>query len=55
MRYSRIKKNRWRIKDYKRLLVGNEARVARVLYRVVPRATKEMGLLFRILFLAENL
>ena len=44
MRYSR-----------KKLLLSNEARAARTLYRVVPRAGKAMHLLFRILFLAENL
>ena len=57
MRYSGIKKkkNRQRIKDYKWLLLGNEARAARALYHVAPRAGKAMRLLFCILFLAENL
>ena len=35
--------------------IGNEAGAVRELYLVVPRAEKAVRLLFRILFLAENI
>ena len=35
--------------------IGNEAGAVRALYLVVPRAEKAVRLLFRILFLAENI
>ena len=55
MHYQKSRRTGKELKIIKGYYVGNEAGVVRVLYCVVPGAGKAARLLFRILFLAENI